>query len=80
MKGLQVHHLAPYRLSFDNSDENLMPLCVKHHKVVETLTLELEATGLPPDEIKFAMGNLLTEYAMASRAVLLNLQRESNAA
>lgn len=39
---LQVHHVIPYRLTADNGQDNLIPLCIKHHKVVETAFLEIE--------------------------------------
>ncbi|MDB5413215.1 MAG: endonuclease [Rubritepida sp.] len=41
-KRLQVHHIIPYRLTHDNSQENLVPLCVKHHRFVETIFVGLE--------------------------------------
>lgn len=41
-KNLQVHHIVPFRLTFDNSESNLIPLCVKHHKFVEMMTVDIE--------------------------------------
>ena len=32
---LHVHHIKPFRISEDNSLENLITLCPKHHKIVE---------------------------------------------
>jgi len=32
---LHVHHIVPFRISRDNSLENLMTLCNRHHGVVE---------------------------------------------
>lgn len=34
-KGLEVHHIIPYRISQDNSLDNLKTLCVKCHKWYE---------------------------------------------
>jgi hypothetical protein len=31
-KNLQVHHIIPFRLTKDNREQNLIPLCTKHHK------------------------------------------------
>jgi 5-methylcytosine-specific restriction endonuclease McrA len=59
-KGLQVHHIIPYRLTADNAHDNLIPLCRKHHKSVETDFLEMEravANGL--DAAKQALGSEL---------------------
>lgn len=43
---LQIHHIIPYRLTHDNSHDNLIPLCVKHHKWVEIMFVETEAHGI----------------------------------
>jgi predicted restriction endonuclease len=64
--GLQVHHIAPFRLSFDNSAGNLIPLCVKHHKVVETITHDIEATGSIPADMTLVLGSMLREHQMAT--------------
>lgn len=32
---LHVHHIIPYDISGDNREENLVALCVKHHRAVE---------------------------------------------
>ena len=44
-KNLQVHHITPYRITQDNGKENLVPLCVKHHKWVEMMFVETERFG-----------------------------------
>ena len=45
-KGVHIHHIIPYRLTKDNSPENLVPLCRKHHKSVEHIFVsQLEALG-----------------------------------
>lgn len=64
--GLQVHHIAPFRLSFDNSVGNLIPLCVKHHKVVETITHDIETTGSTPEDMTLILGSMLREHQMAT--------------
>lgn len=45
-KGLQVHHIIPYRLTADNGQDNLVPLCLKHHKVAEMAFLEIERAAM----------------------------------
>lgn len=37
---IHIHHIIPYRLTQDNSINNLIPLCNKHHKQVEAATLK----------------------------------------
>lgn len=44
--GLQVHHIVPERLTHDDREDNLVPLCTKHHKWIEMMTVAVErATG-----------------------------------
>lgn len=43
MKRIHVHHIIPFRLTFDNDPSNLIPLCAKHHKKVEGEFLKLES-------------------------------------
>ena len=38
---IHIHHIIPYRLTQDNSCENLVPLCAKHHKIIESKTVKL---------------------------------------
>lgn len=58
---LQVHHIVPFRLTQDNSDANLIPLCVKHHKIVESVTHDVEFSGSSPSDMKLVLGNILAE-------------------
>jgi hypothetical protein len=53
-----VHHIVPYRLSKDNSTENLVVLCPSHHMRIERLTVKIENTGATLDEIR--KGAILT--------------------
>lgn len=39
-KGINIHHIIPYRLTQDNSRDNLIPLCRRHHKIVEDLSVK----------------------------------------
>jgi hypothetical protein len=44
---LQVHHIIPFRLTRDNSQTNLIPLCRACHKRVEAVFHDVEAAGPP---------------------------------
>lgn len=46
-KHLQVHHIVPFRLTRDNSQTNLIPLCRACHKRVEAVFHAVEAAGPP---------------------------------
>lgn len=37
-----MHHICPYRVSKDNSQENLIPLCKSHHHLIEWEIWEAE--------------------------------------
>lgn len=37
-KKINIHHIIPYRMTQDNSLENLIPLCASHHKKIEHIT------------------------------------------
>lgn len=64
---LQVHHIAPFRLTHDNSEENLIPLCKKHHKIVESITHDVEFSGSSSEDMKFILGNILSELSSVSK-------------
>lgn len=38
---IHIHHIIPYRLTHDNSTDNLIPLCTRHHKWFESLTVPI---------------------------------------
>lgn len=44
---LQVHHIIPFRLTRDNSQTNLIPLCRACHKRVEAVFHDVEAAAPP---------------------------------
>lgn len=75
-EGLQVHHIVPFRLTQDNSDGNLIPLCVKHHKVVESITHDIEFSGSNPSDMKLILGNMLAERSAVSA---YRVKRRTNA-
>lgn len=67
---LQVHHVIPFRITLDNGQENLIPLCLRHHKIVESITLDVLAAGGTNEIIKIVLGSILREHQAASRTVL----------
>lgn len=72
-KSLQVHHIIPFRLTMDNSQGNLIPLCVKHHRWVETILVETEAFGFD-DTARVAWVGMLKERQMATAAKLMDIR------
>ena len=63
---LEVHHIVPFRMTHDNSKANLTPLCKKHHKIVESITHDIEFSGSSPEHMKLILGNMLSERAAVS--------------
>lgn len=51
-KRIHIHHIIPYRLTQDNSRENLVPLCAKHHKIIESKTVKLLKDSTDYDSIR----------------------------
>ena len=61
-KNLQVHHIVPFRLTNNNSQENLIPLCVKHHKMVEMQFVNTENEGIDLETQSLVWRSILMEY------------------
>ena len=72
-RSLQVHHIVPFRMTHDNSRSNLVALCVKHHKVVECLTVEIENTGSDVGTMKIILGSIISERLMATVSILRSI-------
>ena len=53
---LEVHHIVPYRLTRDNSPENPIVLCARHHKAVELATSDMLSLGARPEVVAHVMG------------------------
>ena len=73
-KKLQVHHIIPFRVTFDNSQRNLIPLCVKHHRWVETILVGTEEFGFD-GMAQMAWAGMLKERQMATAATLMEVRR-----
>lgn len=57
-ENLEVHHIVPFRLTYDNSPENFIVLCKRHHKVVEALTHEVEDVDGDYHQMGFLLRNI----------------------
>lgn len=44
---LEVHHMVPWRISHTHVQDNLIPLCKRHHKLVEHSHLSIEYIDMP---------------------------------
>jgi serine phosphatase RsbU (regulator of sigma subunit) len=57
---------VPFRITHDNRPVNLIPLCKKCHKRVETILNDVVLTGIPPQLILLAFGSMLRERQLAT--------------
>jgi 5-methylcytosine-specific restriction endonuclease McrA len=76
LRRLEVHHIIPFRLTYDNAQDNLIPLCKRCHKIVECVFHDLE----PHVEGDFVTAKLflrsgLTERQRGTLCTLLKLWR-----
>lgn len=79
-QNLQVHHIMPFRLTHNNDQKNLMPLCCKCHKTIECVTNDLEAEGLNEMHLGLIMRSMQQEtFQMIRGAVLLSQQKAIHA-
>ena len=74
---LDVHHIIPFRITRDNSQPNLIPLCKRHHKLIETIYHDIEGAMLDVPTLQFWFRNSLSEWQAASRFVLKRLARST---
>lgn len=77
-KNLQVHHITPFRLTHDNSKDNLVPLCVKHHKEIEMMFVETERLGVTP-ETEMIWRNMIRSRQAATAMALMEIRINATA-
>jgi 5-methylcytosine-specific restriction endonuclease McrA len=79
-KRLDVHHIIPYRLTKDDSQDNLIPLCRRHHRQVERLYAALEPVQMR-DPLVLEMRRItLIGQQNVTRFVIQQVVEELNAA
>ena len=71
---LDVHHIVPFRMTHDNREANLIPLCKRCHKLVESLLNDVVLTDLEPPMILLAFGSLLRDLQLATLMKMRSLQ------
>ena len=69
-KKIQIHHIIPNRITQDQSKENLIPLCVKHHRQIEQITRELLEDCQDIKQLKFFLNNILRTRQLATYTLL----------
>lgn len=62
---IHIHHIIPYRLTKDNNLDNLVPLCSKHHKIIEGIFTKNMEHLKDYEMTKFILNNILKTYYYA---------------
>lgn len=75
-KNIQVHHIVPFRLTHDNSPENLIPLCTKHHKWVEMMFVETEAHGADIETQGMIWKNMLRSRQQITASIVRRINAD----
>lgn len=65
-KAIHIHHIIPYRYTQDNSTGNLIPLCAKHHKMVEAASDKVLRLCTDYETAKLILAGILRTYQMAT--------------
>jgi hypothetical protein len=68
-KRLQVHHIIPFRLTQDNSKANLVPLCVTHHRWIETMFVDTERFGVDACTQEIWRGMIRSKQAVTATTI-----------
>jgi len=66
--------MIPFRIDQDNRQSNLIPLCVVHHRWVETILVSTEEFGFD-STAKIAWHGMLRERQMATAMMLRGIAR-----
>ena len=75
-ENIHIHHIIPYRMTQDNSIVNLIPLCNKHHKQVEHVSLKLIETIADYEKARLYLNLILRERQFEAHGALIGLLRE----
>ena len=79
-KDIHIHHIIPFRYTQDNSKDNLIPLCRKHHRVVEIASNKFIEAVKDKDVAKKYLNILLRGKQWETKCnVLLSIKGEENA-
>lgn len=75
--GLEVHHAIPFRLTADNSQDNLFSLCKRHHKIVESIFHGTEEFGIDEVTARVWQG-MLRQWQYATAFKLNEIARNAD--
>lgn len=74
-KNIHIHHIIPFRLTKDNSVENLVALCSRHHKMFENATKNI-VNNTPDYELtRIILKNILNTHSDVNRYLIEKYKR-----
>ena len=69
-KNIHIHHIIPYRMTQDNSLENLIPLCASHHAIIEHIWLPfIEMFDDPKEAQPYVAASLRARQAQTMKVL-----------
>lgn len=74
---INIHHIIPNRLTQDQSKDNLIPLCAKHHSIVENATRKLLTIFTNYDMLKMLLNNVLRQRQIETYTTLKRIKNET---
>ena len=72
-KSIHIHHIIPFRFTHDNGLDNLIPLCSRHHTIVEHIWLPFIESFDNAEDAKPYVNNVLRSRQQATTAVLAGI-------
>jgi 5-methylcytosine-specific restriction endonuclease McrA len=60
---IQLHHIIPYKYTQDNNLDNILPLCLSHHRRIDGMTNRLIKSVVNPnfEELKYILNSIYRE-------------------
>lgn len=69
-KKIEIHHIIPNRINQNQTKENLIPLCSRHHHMVEILTREIHEDFSGNHDLElFLLNTILRSRQAATKSV-----------
>ena len=63
---IHIHHIIPYKLTQDNSLDNLIPLCARHHRIIECKTVKMLDGRKDYENAKRELKTMIGEISVGS--------------
>lgn len=75
-KRIHIHHIIPFRLTQDNGLDNLVPLCIRHHKQFENVTLPFINAMDDMSAAKFLLNSIIRNRQQETMQIISSIVRQ----